>query len=189
MLHRVRRHTKPTSAPNASFPAALREAHDKPFQEEHPMRKITKRSAAIIGATVIAIGGGAAWAAWSLGGSAAATASAGSSTPLTVGTPSINGQLLPGNPADVAFAVTNPNSFNVQVNGLSFTNIASKNTIACPSSNFVSYLPAFTPFNLTPGQGVDLNFDNAIGLKTNPDNGCQGVGVDFTVSLTAVSTD
>jgi hypothetical protein len=83
------------------------------------MRKITKRSAAIISATVIAVGGaGAAWA-FTSWGDGAGTANATTSTivPLSA-TATVSGNLFPGQSVDLTnVSVTNTNDYDVKLTG------------------------------------------------------------------------
>src|SRR4051794_32051074 len=79
-------------APRYVRPGTYRGPHDRPFQEEHPMRKITKRSAAVLTAAVIAVGGaGAAWAAWSLTGAGTANAKSATVLPLKANSVDVEG--------------------------------------------------------------------------------------------------
>jgi hypothetical protein len=81
------------------------------------MRKITKRSAAIIGATVVAIGGGAAWAATSwFDGSGSARANS-STIKKVVAVATVAENLYPGKNADASVTVTNPNDYRVHITG------------------------------------------------------------------------
>jgi hypothetical protein len=81
------------------------------------MRKLTKRSTALVaGLAVVVIGGGAAWAAngWDIGGSGSADANAASITPLTA-TSTLAGTIYPGVTTTVNSGVVNPNDFPVQL--------------------------------------------------------------------------
>jgi len=81
------------------------------------MRKITKRSAAIIGATVVAIGGGAAWAATSwFTGTGSATASS-SKIEIVTATGTVADKLYPGKSATAVVTATNPNDYPVSITG------------------------------------------------------------------------
>jgi hypothetical protein len=99
------------------------------------MRKITKRSAAVIGATVVAIGGGAAWAAtaWFEG---TGSASAASSTIQTVtATAAVSDKLYPGKNATAVVTVTNPNDYPVRITGATLTDVTVANANGCTANN------------------------------------------------------
>jgi hypothetical protein len=155
------------------------------------MRKITKRSAAVITAAVVAVGGGAAaWAAWSVSGSATASASAGSAAPVGVVNAQLTGPLVPGAGTGVQFKVTNTNPFKVRVTGASLSDFATTQT-GCNADNFEAIAgAAFTPFNLEANAGEHTyTWANSIKLKANPDNACQGAPITFKVSVNAESLD
>jgi hypothetical protein len=150
------------------------------------MRKITKRSAAIIGATVIAIGGGAAWAAWSVSGSATASASAGTASAVQVTGAVLTGPLLPGDPTGVSFQVYNPNSFTVDLTGAGLSGFATTQS-GCANSNFVATPTTFAPTTLIAGETKTVVLAGSVGLKPDADNACQGAPITFTVSVNAES--
>jgi hypothetical protein len=83
------------------------------------MRKITKRSAAIITASVVALGGGAAWAAssWFLSGSNSGTATGATVQPVDVQLEAI-GTLYPGLAQNAKFIAKNPNAYPVKITGI-----------------------------------------------------------------------
>jgi hypothetical protein len=83
------------------------------------MRKFTKRSAVIAGVTVVALGGGAAWATitgWGIAGTGKANAKAADIKPLTA-TSTFNGNLYPGVTRTLTTKMTNPNEFKVKLTG------------------------------------------------------------------------
>jgi hypothetical protein len=83
------------------------------------MRKITKRSAAVIGATVVAIGGGAAWAAstdW-FNGTGDVTASSSDVKQVTA-TASVTDALWPKHSVDATLSIGNYNSYPVTATGI-----------------------------------------------------------------------
>src|SRR4051794_25358828 len=79
------------------------------------MRKITKRSAAIIAASVIAVGGGAAaWAGgWLAKGTATGTASTSDIIPISATVSLGAAKIYPGISTTATATVNNPNDFNV----------------------------------------------------------------------------
>jgi hypothetical protein len=162
------------------------------------MRKITKRSAAVITAAVVAVGGaGAAWAVWGVSGIGSASASAGDVQPLGVGTTiTLNpSTFFPGSQHSVAFTVTNPNPFPVEVQGITITDIDSgaTNTTTCPDANVVA-VPGATPAAGTvleiPANTTtphSITYDNAIRMIGDAANGCKNVPFTFKVNVQAGS--
>ena len=159
------------------------------------MRKITKRSAAIITATVVAVGGaGAAWAAWSLNSSTSAEATAGTAAPLTVTGVTITGTLVPGSVNGVTFNARNTNSFPVQISNIVY-NTVTTDKADCSPGNLqqisAAALPAPADLTLaeagTSGDNKVITYANSLRLKSNPDNGCQGAKFSFKVNLTVAS--
>ncbi|WP_328462192.1 hypothetical protein OHA21_34570 [Actinoplanes sp. NBC_00393] len=83
------------------------------------MRKISKRSAVIVGVTVVALGGGAAWAAfsgWDIEGEGKANGKAAQIKKLTAST-TFTDNLYPGLTTDITTTMKNPNEFPVQLTG------------------------------------------------------------------------
>lgn len=102
------------------------------------MRKLTKRSTALVaGLAVVVIGGGAAWAAngWNIGGSGSADANAATITDLTAES-TLAGTIYPGVTTDVASKVHNVNDFKVQLTASSaaVTSFAGTADAACKSA-------------------------------------------------------
>jgi hypothetical protein len=154
------------------------------------MRKFTKRSAVIAAVAAVAVGGaGAAYATWSLNSSDDASTVAGSATRLEVSSLQIVGTLAPGNAAAVRFTAKNPNSFPVTVSKVSFSEIHTSNETACPTNNLVAPDVPTTISFATSETKTGLIFNNALSLKTNPDNGCQSATFAFKVNLTVASND
>jgi hypothetical protein len=162
------------------------------------MRKITKRSAAIITAAVVAVGGaGAAWAVWGVSGVGNATASAGSVEPLGVGEViTLNPTaFFPGSQHSVTFTVTNPNPFPVEITGISISDIDSgaADETNCPDNSVVGLTGATPadeaaleiPANTTTPQTVTYN--NAIRMIAAAANGCKTVPFTFKVNVQAGS--
>ncbi|MFI7540958.1 hypothetical protein [Actinoplanes sp. NPDC049599] len=152
------------------------------------MRKITKRSAAVIGATVVAIGGGAAWAAtsWFEG---EGTASASSSTVqkvTAVGT--VSEKLYPGKSATAAVTATNPNDYPVSVTGTSDLKVAVTGAPGCaqkdadlslslPPANTIPAKSGATPGTLTG------DWTNFVTMGKNADPACAGATFALTFKL------
>jgi hypothetical protein len=156
--------------------------------------KIKKRYAAI-GATVAAlgVGGGVAFAAWSVSGagSGAGAATVAQSLVVTPVTPSGAGaSLYPGGPAGPVFlTIQNPNPFAVTITGLSWGTPTSTNTSTCPSSNVTLDAGAPTTVSISLAAGAtDTNQQIAgvLDLAHAATNGCQGVA--FTAPVTVTGT-
>jgi hypothetical protein len=152
------------------------------------MRKITKRSAAIIAASVIAIGGaGAAWAAWTFSGTGNASVSAATATPLTVTGETVAGPMVPGTAVNVSFTVKNPNSFPVLINSITYGTFTST-TPGC-AGQLEQVVGAALPVSRDLAAGAEKNYTYAGSLKLvdNPDTNCQGAAYGFKVVLGATS--
>ncbi|WP_433827214.1 hypothetical protein ACQP2E_34850 [Actinoplanes sp. CA-015351] len=155
------------------------------------MRKFTKRSVALITAGVVAVGGGAAYAAWSLGGSGTATASAGTVQTLSVAGVSTT-PLVPGTKTDVTLTLTNPNKFPVVVTSISYSGFSSNNG-DCAGSNIVAtgaaiptgvIVPAAT--STAPGTGPITHVE-ALRMVGNAAEECQAATFSFTATVGADS--
>jgi hypothetical protein len=162
------------------------------------MRKITKRSAIIATAAVVAVGGaGAAFAAWSLNGSGDASTTAGSASPLTVSGVQVVGTLVPGSKASVQFTAQNPNSFPVKISGIQYSDVVvtGAGMTGCPTNNLQQVgltdapLPTDLALPASPAGGSTktITYANSVRLKANPDNGCQNATFSFKVNLTVAS--
>jgi hypothetical protein len=162
------------------------------------MRKITKRSAIIATAAVVAIGGGAAaWAAgWNIGGTGTGDASAASITPLTAAIDLGSTTVYPGLVVNVTGKVNNPNDFPVQVTdanvvptGVVVTGgTAPSDAGACQNSllgtpavltqNFLG-----TPIIAKNSTGTDVNSHVVIGDLPQT---CAGTHIKVTYSFTGI---
>jgi hypothetical protein len=142
------------------------------------MRKITKRSAAVVGAIVIAIGGGTAAFAYASGwfqGGGTATATSASIKPVTatIVIPD-TAHLFPGATVPIKGSVTNPNEYKVEVTGVTISDVTSTkgstNNGEC-AKNAADLSATFAKkFTLAPNQTVD-NWDIGtitMGIKAVP---------------------
>jgi hypothetical protein len=164
------------------------------------MRKITKRSAAVIGATVVAIGGGAAWAAtngWDINGTGTAEGDAATIVEMTASANLGAKKVYPGLVTTVNTVVKNDNDFPVTLNTTNFTPTAVKVTggktaSACETAldaapnTLVASFPAGAPKILakSPGQGVTTN----IAVANTLPQSCAGTHITVTYTFTGVST-
>jgi hypothetical protein len=159
------------------------------------MRKITKRSAAVIAASALAVGGaGAAWAAWNLTGAGNTTAKAATAQNLTIDSVQVVG-LSPGNKSDLKFTAKNPNAFPVQITGITITGIHSGTLATCADSNVVAQtftLPAPAALTVDPAAGAvpgskDITVPDAIKMIADASDGCQGAVFTVDLALDAIS--
>jgi hypothetical protein len=163
------------------------------------MRKITKRSAAIIAVTAIAVSGGAAWAAnWYLSGTNSASASATTIQAVDV-TLTASSQLYPGAKANAVLAAKNPNPYAVKVTGVSGTPVVTvtggaqnvDRASACtPATAGITLKPTFgsgvtVPGNLTNLTNVDT-VSQVIEMASTAPESC--AGATFTVSFTTTGS-
>jgi hypothetical protein len=162
------------------------------------MRKLTKRSTAVVATTVVALGAaGAAWAAWSLTGSGDAKAQAGSVVALKVtsaGLPA--GGLTPGNPTAVLLTVENRNKFPVRITSIKLSDLDTDQDGCDAGDNVdvVNSAPLPAPAAVTVPAGSDekpatltVAWDGPLRMKANPANECQKAPFTFNVNLDAVS--
>jgi hypothetical protein len=164
------------------------------------MRKITKRSAAIIGATVVAIGGGAAWAAtngWDIKGTGSAQGDAATIVEMEASADLGAMKVYPGLVTTVNTVVKNANDFPVNLNSANFTPTAvvvtggstasaCKAALEAAPNTLVASFPAGAPKILakSTGQGVTTNIAVA---NTLPQT-CAGTHIKVTYTFTGVST-
>ncbi|MCM4077025.1 hypothetical protein [Paractinoplanes hotanensis] len=157
------------------------------------MRKITKRSAAVITAAVVAVGGGAAaWAAWSVSTTSSAVATTGSAAPVEVTASALSPALVPGNKASVQVTLRNPNNFLVKVKKVEITSITTTKT-GCGNGNFAFTKPEITELTLSPvsvqGDTQNVTLTDAVSLKNDPNNACQEAEVTVNYKVDAESTE
>ena len=162
------------------------------------MRKVTKRSTAVVLSSVAGLGiAGAAWAAWTLTGSGSAQARAGSVVGLTVtsaGLPA--GGLTPGNATAVLLTVENRNQFPVRITAIKLSDVKSGKSgcVAGENVDVVNGAPLPPPAEVTvpAGSGADpaasvIRWNGPLRMKADPADACQGAPFSFTVHLDAMS--
>jgi hypothetical protein len=159
------------------------------------MRKITKRSAAITAATVLAIGGGAAWAAsgW-FNGSGNVSASSSTIQPVVA---NINGvaNLWPGKAVNASVSIGNYNEYSVNANDIDRSTIVVKvfDTAAAAANNTESATctPAEAGINLGnvpattvgPSGWQETTFTNFVGMESTASADCAGKVFKVTFKL------
>lgn len=154
-------------------------------------QKLFIGAAAGVGALVT--GAGISYAVWTLGGSGAGSGAATVANSLTVTALTPTGAaatLYPGGPASgVYFQVANPNPFAVTITGITWGTPTSLNTTACPNSSISLDAGAPTtvsisiPANATAGTAYEV--PGVLDLAHTALNGCQGVGFDIPMTVTA----
>jgi hypothetical protein len=158
------------------------------------MRKITKRSVAIVAAAVVGIGGaGAAWAYWTSNGTQVVSGTAGTSAPVTISNFSVQGNVAPTNPVDVVFQINNPNNYPVTIGTLSLTNFTASSgacTAALAAATFEFNDDAVAPTVpkiVANGNSGSITWVDAVRLTENPANECKGENFSFTINVDADS--
>jgi|tagenome__1003787_1003787.scaffolds.fasta_scaffold20974788_4 hypothetical protein len=163
------------------------------------MRKITKRSAAITAATVIAIGGGAAaWAAangWDITGTGTGDASAATITPLTASSDMGSVKVYPGLVATVAATVNNPNDFPVKLNTTDVTPTGvvitgGQNATNCQNAllGAPATLKASFPGGAVVPKKASANVASNVTVASTLPQDCSGSHIKVTYTFTGVST-
>lgn len=156
--------------------------------------RIKKKLFMGVAATVaaVAVGGGIAFAVWTVSGSGSGggAATVAQNLVVTEVTPSGAAAVLyPGGPAgQVYFNIQNPNPFAVTVNAYQWGTPTSNNTTACPNANISIDANAPTTANLSIAAGQTLSgvqINGVLDLSHNAPNGCEGVSFNAPVTLTA----
>jgi hypothetical protein len=135
----------------------------------------------VIAASVVVLGAGVALAVWQLGGSGNARADVATAQNLTASPATPTTPLYPGGEGDLAFTVTNPNDFDVEVTGATFgTPVAEGCTnpaVTVSGSVQATVVPA--------GDTADINVGVTMGDSSSD---CQGKSLTIPVNtITAVS--
>jgi hypothetical protein len=149
------------------------------------MRKITKRSTAIIGATVVALGGGAAWAATSgwFNGTGDVTAQSAEVKQVTA-TASVADALWPKRTVNATLSIGNYNSYPVTANGIQDGSIAvsaydnatdaAANTLSqtCDGNSADIHLGTFSSVDVDAGAWATPTFSNFVSMGPNAPVNC-----------------
>ncbi|MCA0143993.1 hypothetical protein [Blastococcus sp. LR1] len=167
-----------------------------------PAHRNRKRAGVIFSTSVLLIGGGVAWAAWTTSGTGAATAQATTADSLVVGPGTPIGTLYPkpaggyGNGAvgAVHTTVSNPNAYPVRitqatVGAITITPVSGK---TCTAGSVIASTPG--PMTLTAPISLAANsaptavdIPGAIEMISSAEDGCQGASISLTLTLTAAS--
>ncbi|GAA0802930.1 hypothetical protein [Spirilliplanes yamanashiensis] len=156
------------------------------------MRKMTKRSTAIVATSVLAVGGlaGAAWATgWGVTGVGSASATTAEIKPMRADI-TVAGNLYPGKSANAVALVDNPNEFPVTLTGMTPTNISVRkgntDNDACKAtlnaSSIVVTLPNTAPTIAkdTENQSITVPFSVAQNLSSTCANSTFTLSFNFT---------
>ena len=154
------------------------------------MRKITKRSAAIIGATVVAIGGGAAWAAssWFDGTGTASASSSQVKTVTAEGT--VTEKLYPGKTATAAVTAKNPNDYPVTITGASDLVVTVKDAEAGCTQQTAKLTLNPAPPNTIPAQEggasgtLSGDWTGFVSMGRDASPACAGANFELAFKLT-----
>lgn len=153
------------------------------------MGRFTKRSAAIVAAAVVAVGGaGAAYAAWNVNSAANVTVTAGSAAQVTVSAENVTG-LHPGGVKPVKVTIANPNPFNVKITSITGPVITGGGECASDETGIVvaKNLPA--PIVLGKNMGSKtIDIPNVISMTNESATECQGKSFNFEFTLVGAST-
>ncbi|GAA0416476.1 hypothetical protein Aca07nite_08880 [Actinoplanes capillaceus] len=160
------------------------------------MPKYTKRSVALITAGVVAVSGGAAWAAWTILGDGSATATAGTAAELDITGTSITA-LVPGGTSDVTLTVSNPNTFPVKVTSLEFVSITTTKS-GCDAAANVEFASEALP--TSPATALDvpaktgttngskeITVAGALRMVSDADDDCQGASFTIVTEVDGLS--
>jgi len=155
---------------------------------------VSKRASVIAAAIAIACIAGAAFAAWTTGGSGHATAQARTSIALaTVAVPASGASLYPGADAKVTVRVNNDNDYPVRITDVAFGSAAATTTSGalgvCPTGADAGLLYTDqTGLALDVAAHATATFDvDGVHMDTGAPNGCQGATFTIPVTLTGAS--
>ncbi|MGV9364839.1 hypothetical protein [Amycolatopsis sp. NPDC003731] len=143
------------------------------------MRKISKRSAIVLGAAGAVVVAGVAYAAWTSTGSGTGSVSSTTSVNSTI-TPAGSGNALyPGGGTDFTVTVDNPNSYPVVVTGIS---AGSSNAVnGCAAGTVTSAVPADTTGTIAAGGSKTYTLHAT--MNANATDACKSQ--TFVLPLTA----
>jgi hypothetical protein len=144
------------------------------------MRKLTKGAIAVTGATVLAVGGGVAWAAWSSTGSGSGSATSTTSANSTISPDASGGALYPGAAKTFTVKVSNPNDYPVVVDTIS-AGTSEATASGCAAGTVTSDLVSGPSGTIAPH--ATGTYSLTAHMAADAGNLCQGQ--TFTLPLTA----
>ncbi|MEV6879856.1 hypothetical protein [Amycolatopsis sp. NPDC051128] len=142
------------------------------------MRKISKRSAVVLGAVGLTVVAGVAYAAWLSNGAGSGSVTSTTSIESTIGSASLGTPLYPGGGTDFTVTIDNPNSYPIVVNSISAGSSALVNS--CAAGTVTS--AAVTPLTSIAAGGTGTYTLHATMAATATD-ACKSQ--TFTLPLTA----
>ena len=149
-----------------------------------PMTKKNKIAAVALSATLLAAGGGAAYAYWSTTGAGSGQGAVGSgTTPVTISV-TVESGVVPGGPAkSISYKATNPNTSSTPVT-LNDAVVSTNRPDTCDAKWFTATIPAGAT-TVLPGATTSLGAGELTlaDLPSVDQNGCQGA----TITVTATS--
>ncbi|RBY75723.1 hypothetical protein DQ239_16665 [Blastococcus sp. TF02-09] len=167
-----------------------------------PARRNRRRALVIFSTSLLLVGGGVAWAAWSTSGTGAATAKATTADSLVVGPGTPVGTLYPkpaggygsGTVGAVHTTVSNPNAYPVRitqatVGAITITPALGKtcapgSVVASTAGPMTLTSPIALAANAAPAA---VEIPGAIEMISSAEDGCQGASIGLTLTLTAAS--
>lgn len=154
------------------------------------MGNFTKRSAAVVAGSVLAVAGGTAAFAYAQGwfsgnGSVTATASTIQTVTATVNLGATDAtRLYPGKSVPISnVTVTNPNDYPVLITGISVAGVSSTNKPGCATGEAnLSFAPVPAGTTLNAGQGTTVNL-GSISMGQNANPVCSGAVLTVSANL------
>jgi hypothetical protein len=149
------------------------------------MRKISKRAAVIATTATLALGGGAAYAAWLVNGAGVAGASSASVAQLTTDDLTVSGGLYPTAVRNVQVVVRNSNEFPVDITSITDSGglTVTPTDAGCASSN-VFFTPTAYPDGVTVPAAGGLAMQGTVSMRSDAPEACKGkaFGVHLTIA-------
>jgi len=143
------------------------------------MRKISKRSAVVLGAAGAVVVAGVAYAAWTSTGSGSGSVTSTTSADSVISSTSTGTALYPGGTTTFKVQITNPNAYPVVVNGIS---AGSSNAVGgCAAGTVTSAVPASTPGTIAAGATGEYTLTAT--MSGDASDACKSQ--TFTLPLTA----
>ena len=143
------------------------------------MRKISKRSAVVLGAAGVVVVAGVAYAAWTSSGSGSGSVTSTTSANSVISPVGSDHALYPGNSTTFVVKITNPNAYPVVVNSISAG--SSDETGGCAAGSVTS--PAVSSPTGTIAPGATADYTLTATMDGNASDACKSK--TFTLPLTA----
>ena len=148
-----------------------------------------KRIAVFLIVTIVALGIGAAFAAWTVNGGGSGTATATSALPLTTSVAATTAQLYPGiSGANLYLTVNNPNPFPVTITSVNANGAAVPDPghVAGCVTTGVTYSTQTTSQTVAANSSLSFTVPG-VSMTNASDTGCQGATFTIPVTFTASS--